>query len=249
MSGVALLGVAFSGLLAGTFIGVVGVGGVLLTPLLLALTDIDVHTAMAVASFSFLFTGVSGSVMYSSLGSVPWSQALWLGAGVIPTALLGARVNALLPTSVLILLLALLLAIAGVNALRPVRADEHSMAGIAREKLLALGLGVGFGSALTGTGGPILLVPLLLLFGVAPLTAIGTAQVIQLPIAVFATLGYALYGNLDLVIGTLLGVSQALAVLLGARLAHALPTTQLRRAVAFALIAAACLLAIRTFTS
>jgi len=146
-------------------------------------------------------------------------------------------------------LLALLLAITGANALRPGNAGGHSMTRIARGKLLALGLGVGFGSALTGTGGPVLLVPLLLLLGVAPLTAIGTAQVIQLPIAVFATMGYALYGNLDLVVGTLLGVSQALAVLLGARLAHALPTTQLRRAVAFALIAAAGLLVIRTLTS
>lgn len=82
----------------------------------------------------------------------------------------------------------------------------------------------------------------MLLLRVPPLHAIGTAQVVQLPVAVFATVGYALYGDLDPLLGTLLGVTQAGAVLLGARLAHTLPTKHLRRFVALALITAACVL-------
>lgn len=131
-----LIGVLASGILAGTFIGAVGVGGVLLTPLLLAFTDIDLHAAMASASFSFLFTGVVGSVAYARRGSVPWRRAAWIGLGVIPMALLGARVNGLLSTSALALLLALLLAAAGLNALRPTGTEDAKPADLSWFSLL-----------------------------------------------------------------------------------------------------------------
>jgi uncharacterized membrane protein YfcA len=102
--------------------------------------------------------------------------------------------------------------------------------------MVLIGVGVGFGSSLTGTGGPVLLVPLLLVLGYISLTAVGISQAIQLPIAIFATIGFILYGQIDFELGVLLGLVQSLGVIVGGKIAHTLPHEKLRTVVAITLI-------------
>ncbi len=227
------------GLITGTLIGTVGIGGILLAPTLTYIVGLDLHLAMAVSSFSFLFTGVAGSITYARKGTVSWRMALWLSAGIVPAAVFGARVNSLLPTTALVVILATLIAFSGVNALLKGPAANAAETSLSNLTLVLIGLGVGFGSALTGTGGPVLLVPVLLFLNIPALLAIGVSQVIQLPVAVFASIGFMLYGQIDFALGLTLGLIQAVGVLLGARLAHSLPATQLRKVVAVALIGVA----------
>ena len=58
------------GIITGTLIGMVGVGGILLAPLLVYFLKMDIHVAMATCSWSFLFTGITGSVTYIRKKSV-----------------------------------------------------------------------------------------------------------------------------------------------------------------------------------
>jgi uncharacterized membrane protein YfcA len=53
--------------------------------------------------------------------------------------------------------------------------------------LAAIGAGVGYVSALTGTGGPVSLMPVLLALKVDVLSAVGLGQAIQVPIGALAT--------------------------------------------------------------
>lgn len=231
------------GLVTGGLIGAVGVGGVLLAPLLVLLAGFELHQAVAIASWSFIFTGITGTAAYTRRGSINWSAAAWLALGVIPSAIIGARVNVSLPEAALTVVLCILVAASGLRTLtRP--PDSRTQTGLMPGSaiLVLFGSLVGFGSALTGTGGPVLLIPLLLLFSVPPLAAIGVSQAIQLPVAVFASVGYLLFSEINLAVGTALGVTQALGVLLGARLAHALPAPRLRQFVGIALLATAVLL-------
>ena len=66
--------------------------------------------------------------------------------------------------------------------------------------------------------------------------SIGISQAIQLPIALFAVLGFWLYGQIDLGLGLHLGITQAAGAYMGAQIAHRLPIVQLRRLVAIALM-------------
>ena len=91
-------------------------------------------------------------------------------------------------------------------------------------------------AARTGTGGPVLLIPILMFLNVPVIVAIGISQVVQLPIAVFASVGFSLYGHLDIKMGVMLGLIQAGAVLVGAKMAHYIAADRLRRIVALALI-------------
>lgn len=221
---------AASALVVGGLIGCVGVGGVLLPPALLYFGGLDLHLAMATAMWSFLFTGVAGTVAYSRSRTIDRRTVLWLVAGVVPAAVLGALTNTALPAGVLKTVLAVLVFAAGLDALlRRPKGGRHPRS-LNAPLLLSLGAVVGFGSALTGTGGPVLLVPALVLGRVSALAAVGASQVVQIPVAAFATLGHAHYGETDLVLGAALGIVAATGVVIGARVAHALPLRTLRNA-------------------
>ena len=68
------------------------------------------------------------------------------------------------------------------------------------------GLTCGIGSALTGTGGPLLLMPILVFMEIPTLHARGLAKVIQIPIATMATAGNLLPGQTDFKLGLVLAL-------------------------------------------
>ena len=94
----------------------------------------------------------------------------------------------------------------------------------------------GFGSALSGTGGPLLLIPILVWMKVPLLTAVGLGQVIQLPIAALASVGNFQLGEVDVEAGLAIAVLLVLGVVLGARLAHRFAERVLKAIVAGVLI-------------
>jgi uncharacterized membrane protein YfcA len=223
-------------LLAGILIGTIGIGGVILVPLLSFVLKIDLHIAMSASSLSFLFPGIVGTITYAKKGSIVWEAVFWLTVGIIPAALLGARVNTNLNTDVLVLIVAGLIAFSGINVFINRQNESGMIPELRRVLLIFIGALVGFGSSLTGMGGPVLLIPILITLHYPALITIGISQAIQLPIAVFAVIGFWLYGQIDLGLGLHLGIAQAVGVYIGAQIAHRLPVFQLRRLVAIALI-------------
>ena len=117
----------------GVLIGMVGVGGVLLPPGLVALSDLTANEATATSTWAFVFTGVVGTIAYAWRGIVPWGMLARLTVGVVPAAFLGALVNATLPASVVLLGLAALTLFVGVQQLRP-RAVQRRGTGWARRR-------------------------------------------------------------------------------------------------------------------
>lgn len=234
------------GLIAGFSIGTVGVGGVILVPVLSFMLGYDLQTAIASSSFSFLFVGVSGTVAYAKRGTIPWKMVAWLTAGIVPGALLGARTNAAVPAALVTLAIAGVLILSGASALNRRFVQVSHRASTTAPQMALVGLVVGYGSALTGTGGPVILVPILLSLGIPTLHAIGTSQAAQIPIAFAATTGYLLFGTIDFTLGVTLGASQAMGVVLGAVIAHRTPPARLRLVVAGALISVGAFIGIRT---
>ena len=232
-----LLTLAGVGLCAGILIGCIGIGGVLLVPALNVIGGVEVHRAIAACMFSYAFSGSLGAALYARRGSIRWSSGLWLCLGAMPGAYLGALTVSLLPADTIKLIIALFIVFAGVHAMRdPTTAAGKALSDVA-PWLLLIGLITGFGSAITGTGGPLLLVPLLVWLNYPVLTAVGLSQVIQLPISTLATLGNAVHGQVDFSLGLGIAATLIIGVAVGARLAHRLPAAQLRRVVAVVLVA------------
>ncbi|HEV2742229.1 MAG TPA: sulfite exporter TauE/SafE family protein [Rubrobacter sp.] len=235
--------VLVAALLVGVLIGCVGIGGVLLPPALVYLGGLGFHLAAATSTWAFLFCGAAGTLSYSGNRSIDWRMATWLGAGVVPTAIAGAWANTALPEGLLMALLAALMVLTGADALLRGSADREGARRLGAPALFAVGAFVGFGSALTGTGGAVLLVPILLLLRTPVLASVGAAQAVSLPIVAFSTAGYLIYGSVDFALGTAAGLVGAAGVVVGARIAHAAPATGLRRLVATVLLCAGLLIA------
>src|SRR5690348_15119182 len=230
---VALIGTATLGVISGLMIGCIGVGGVILVPALVFLFGIQIKVAIPAAMLAYIVSGLVASFVFAQNKSIQWDLAGWLCTGATPTAFAGAWAVTLIEPRILELGLGLLTFLSGLNSLllrQGIKeADERNVSQIS---LAAIGAGTGFLSSVTGTGGPLVLVPILIAMKVPVLTAVGLSQVIQLPVAVAATLGNILYGELDYLLAGTLAASLTVGSWCGAKLAHTLPREMLRRIVA-----------------
>lgn len=228
----------------GVLIGMVGVGGVLLAPGLVTIGGMDPYIAAATSTWAFLFTGTVGTISYAWRGLVPWSMLAPLAAGIIPAAVLGAVASAVIPANAALLAMAALALLVGTYQLAFTSRQPTGIR-LGAPRLIAIGTVVGFGSAVTGTGGPVLLVPVLLLLGVDPVKSVGVSQAAQLPVVVAGSVAYLQAGATDVGTGTVLGLMAAGGTIAGALLARRLPARRLRLVVACACIVAGGLLVVR----
>lgn len=225
------------GLVSGLMIGCVGIGGVILVPALAYLGGVPIHAAIAAAMAGYILTGAIGTLVFARNKSIRWdlSGALWLGA--MPAALAGALAASMAPGRWLEGVIGATTLLSGIHALtaRSER-DGDPARTLSSATLAGIGAVVGFISALSGTGGPLTLVPILMWLELPVLAVIGLAQAIQLPIALLATAGNLYAGTVDLVLGAILGIGLSVGTWFGARLAHALPRKTLRGIVAVVLL-------------
>src|SRR5699024_4720168 len=136
------------------------------------------------------------------------------------------------------LVLAVLVAV--VAALLWYRERHRPMATLAHPPALLVA-GVGFPvacvSGIVGIGGPMLTVPLLIALGVRMLESLASAQAQSVVIASVGTLGYLGQGAIDWPLAVLVGLPELAGVLLGWKIARALPTRTLKYALIVALFA------------
>ena len=236
ISSATILLLAAIGLLVGVFMGGIGIGGVLLVPSLTYIGGIDIHVAIAACMFTYLFTGFLGAVLYARRGSIRWPMMGWLCAGAMPGAFAGAATVSATPGWILELLIAALVIFAGLQALGKEKAGAELGETMGGAGLAVIGAVTGFGSAMSGTGGPLILVPIMVWLKMPVLVAVGLSQAIQIPVAALATIGNIRYGQVDYVLGIGIAVVLMIGVAVGVRIAHALPATRLKTIVAVVLI-------------
>lgn len=236
---------ATAALVIGALIGAIGIGGVLLTPWLTQVIGLPIREAIVISSFAFIGTGVAALVI--SLRTLRGANSInWpLIVTTAPGALLGAWALAVIPGRFAMALLAILTIAVGIRALLRNSASHEHHARPARVPGVAVGGLTGFASALTGTGGPMVLVPILLWTGTALREAILLGQAVQLPIAAMATAGNLLVGGVDVRAGAAIGLMLVPGAFLGNRLAGVLPLATLTRVVGLTLIAAGTSFAIK----
>lgn len=230
--------VAFAvvGLLAGLLIGCVGIGGVVVVPALVYGLAIPIQTAIAAAMMGYILTGVIGTIVYAREKSIRWELAGWLGAGAIPAAFLGAWVSNVVDSRLLELGVGVLGLSSGMYILFGVASAKNKPGPPSRKALTAIGAVTGLLSALTGTSGPLVLVPILIWRGFPVLPAIGLSQAMQIPIAILATAGNLVYGEFNVRMGILLGVGLMVGTWVGAKIAHNIPRAVLERIAAVVLL-------------
>ena len=143
-------------------------------------------------------------------------------------------------------ILALLIIVSGVAALRPAR-PRHSMEterGRFRY-LLIVGSFVGFMAGLTGMGGPVLSVPLMILMSFPPLATVAAAQPFQMAACFSGSIGNIILGQIDWIIAITSVFLQSLGVWAGVYAARRMPTARLKKAIAFLCVFTGVLMLLR----
>jgi uncharacterized membrane protein YfcA len=223
---------AIAALLVGALVGLTGIGGVFLVPLLLVVEGRPVHQVVGTLLLSFACAQTVGVGLYAQRGAIDWRTTLWLCAGAVPCAPTGAALSTALHPGLLRWLLAGFLALAGArilyDALWPAAAPPPRQRQLPSPLLVALGALIGLAAGLLGVGGPILLGPLLLMLGIPVATAVGINQVIGLVSSAAGAAGHLWLGDVDVALALVLTGCLLVGIGIGAQLARWLRPARLR---------------------
>ncbi|GAA2573993.1 MULTISPECIES: sulfite exporter TauE/SafE family protein [Streptomyces] len=244
-----LIALGLLGLVGGIGITAVGPGGVLPTIGLFALTSLTPAEVAGTAIVTHVATGALATAAYTRSGQLrdPRTRrtALVLAVSALAGTPLGVMVNSYVSKRMFGLVLGVF--VAGVAGLvwfrerrRPAAARTHPRTAV----VAGLGFAVAVAAGVVGIGGPMLTVPLLVALGVPVLESLASAQAQSVVIAGVGTLGYVAHGAVDWPLAVLVGVPELAGVLLGWRIAHALPTRHLKYALITTLFALAPYLAL-----
>jgi uncharacterized membrane protein YfcA len=205
------------------------------------------HQAVATSLATVVATGAASAWAHHRRGAVRWDLLVRLVPGLLFGAWLGAFIGGWLPELWLKRLFAMFLLFSSVRLLSR-SSPQAAQAPFSALDLTASATAFGALSALLGIGGGIMIVPYLARHGIALRHAVGTSSACGVPMAVAGTLGFVLtgWGRAGLPADSVGFVywPAALAIIaasvpmatIGARLAHRLPTTTLKRVFALLLL-------------
>lgn len=241
---------ALFGLAGGIGITAIGPGGVLPTIGLFALTGLAPAEVAGTAIVTHVATGALATLVYTRSGQLREAATRRTALVLAGTAVVGTPLGVLINTSVskgaFGIVLGTFAAVVAVLVWYrerhgdPTRPPAHPPA----PGLAVLGLIVAAASGIVGIGGPMLTVPLLVALGVPVLESLAAAQAQSVVIATVGTLGYLAHDAIDWPLAAVVGLPELLGVLIGWKIAHALPTRGLKYALIASLLAVAPYLAL-----
>lgn len=213
----------------GLLIGWSGIAGFLLPMFYVSALGLGTTEALTLSFAAFAVSGAIGAYNYKKSGSLPLAAAMPLCAGSLLGAVLGVALNALIPAQTVKLLLYLVVLGSGISILVRMRGEGKSGPAGQKPGLLsnrwvcaALGFVTAVICALSGAGGPVLVMPLLVVLGMDVRAAIGVALLDSVFIAAPSIVGYGLRCDITALL-PLLAVGclcHGAGVLLGSKSAH-----------------------------
>lgn len=243
-----LLVFAALGALVGFVAGLLGVGGGgIMVPALTSIflmqgvnTTQVVHLALGTSMACIVFTSIASLRAHHKNSAIIWPIVSRMSAGVIVGTFLATFVAALISSLYLAIFFSVFMGFVAYQAYFKKPNNDISQPPSSLN-LVVSGSGIGAVSALVSIGGGSLTVPYLTAKNIDIRKAIGTSAAIGLPISLAGTAGYLLHGiNVNYGIDWVYGFIYLPAVIiiatvsfftapLGAKLAHSLPITLLKK--------------------
>jgi uncharacterized membrane protein YfcA len=228
----------------GALIGAVGLGGFMMVPVLMLLEGASVKQGVVIAAVAFLASGLVSLALWRREPGRGREQRNFLLAAA-PGAVVGALAVQASVEGVLAAFIACGFAAAGLaewlELPRQVRARP-----VGDAKAAGGGLVAGFASALTGTSGPMVAMPLLAAAGMALRERVALAQVAQIPIALGATIAFASFGDVPWKLAAGSSLALCVGLVAGARLTRRMEARGLRRLAAVLMWGAAVFMVVKT---
>jgi uncharacterized membrane protein YfcA len=250
-----LLAYLLLGAVAGFLGGLFGIGGgTVLVPLLLILFEAQhfpaqhsMHLALGSSMAIIIFTSLASMRKHHQHGAVNWSVVAQITPGILLGTAIGALVAAQVSPRFLGLFFSFFVYFAALQILLDIR--PHAARQLpGRFGMTLTGLLTGWFSTLVSVGGGTFIVPFLIWCNLSIRHAIGTASAIGFPIAIGGSLGYLLtgwhlsalptysWGYIYLPALGACAIASVFTAPLGAKLAHRINVTLLRKLFALVLL-------------
>ncbi|MFF8594509.1 sulfite exporter TauE/SafE family protein [Streptomyces sp. NPDC015220] len=242
LSASVLVALGLIGLCGGIGITALGPGGVLPTVALFLLAGMSPAEVAGTAIVTHVATGALATAAYTRSGELREPATRRTASLLAGTAVLGTPVGVLLNTAVSQRAFGFVLGLFVVAAAVLVWFREHRRPPAAPTShpsatvVAGLGLAVSAAGGLVGIGGPMLTVPLLVALGVPVLESLASAQAQSIVIAGVGTLAYLAHGTIDWPLAAVVGIPELAGVLLGWKIARALPAHRLKNALVVTLL-------------
>ena len=182
-------------LVVGAFVGLTGVAGFLLPIVYTSPLGMGVTEGLALSFAAFIVSGALGSVNYNKAGNLDIPFGIRLSLGSLAGAVLGVKLNLIIPESTVKVILYVVVLLSGISILlrKDKSQEESGRAYVISDPLAAtliLGFVTGAVCSLSGAGGPVLVMPLLVVLGIGIRTAVGVALFNSVFIGIPACIGY-----------------------------------------------------------
>jgi uncharacterized membrane protein YfcA len=233
----------------GFLAGLLGIGGgMLMVPFITIIlghqgvpADLAVKMAIATSMATIIFTSISSVRAHHKRGAVRWDIARRLAPGIVIGSLVGSLgVFALLKGQALAVFFALFVGFSATQMFLDKKPKPtRQMPGTGGQ--LAAGGAIGFVSGLVGAGGGFISVPFMTWCNIAIHNAVATSAALGFPIAVANVAGYVASGHsvqglpegsvgyIWLPALVVIAVCSFVIAPLGAKAAHSLPVSKLKR--------------------
>ena len=182
-------------LVVGEFVGLTGVAGFLIPIVYTGPLGMGVTEGLALSFAAFIVSGALGSVNYNKAGNLDIPFGIRLSLGSLAGAVLGVKLNLIIPESTVKVILYVVVLLSGISILlrKDKSQEESGRAYVISDHLAAtliLGFVTGAVCSLSGAGGPVLVMPLLVVLGIGIRTAVGVALFNSVFIGIPACIGY-----------------------------------------------------------
>ena len=214
------------GLVGGFFAGVFGVGGgLLMVPLLLWWTQMDQRRASATSLLAITPAALLGAISYGVGGVFAWLPAVFVAAGSITGAQLGAWILKRIPLEPLrwSFIAFVLLSGAMLFITVPNRDALFELSAVTVALLIVLGLFMGIAAGLFGIGGGVIVIPALMLFlGQSDLVAKSVSLLAMAPGSLSGSVSHLRYKSASLRDGAWVSIGAIVTTPVGAIVAFGL---------------------------
>jgi len=208
-------------------------GGVLYVPILVAL-GLTIHEAATTSLFIVMATSLSAAIIYRKRRTVDWKLALVIEPPTIALAFVGGLLSNSIDATVIKIIFAVVLIMAGILMLRPVKeketdtsegwghwrrteGDSHYV--VRLPGLMPVTAAAGFVAGMIGVSGGIFKLPAMVLIGRVPMRiAVGTSSLMVAVTALSGFSGHLIGGSINFVAA----LPMAAAAFAGGRLGSSL---------------------------
>lgn len=247
--------IAAANMAVGGCIGICGIAGFLLPMLYTGGLGFDVTYALALSFLAFLVSGIIGSFNYYKAGNLEVRMSLKLGIGSLIGAIAGVFIQSMIEKSTAKTILYLVVLFSGASILVRMWNEKRKADSVSAKKVISdgkksassnpshpksiadhmgflifLGITTGAICSLSGAGGPVLVMPLLVACGVSARIAVGVALFDSVFIAIPACIGYLSRITWTEILGllVLIVLTHGIGVWLGSRFAGKVPVQGLK---------------------